>query len=228
MKSALIIPTLDEIEGMKQVVSKIKKEWVDEIIIVDGDSTDGTIEEAKRQNLKVLMQKTKGVSGHGALGAAILDGFNSSDADYLLMFGADGNNDPLEIPRMLEKIKEGYDQVINTRFGKTSGPKSTGFIDYFGNKMFTSFANILFGGNLTDTLSSSRAITRKAWKEIKLDELGPSSVYQISVLGLVKKHKFFEIDANEGHRIGGERKMQRIYTGKTCISILMKALFSKK
>ena len=220
MKSALIIPTLDEIDGMKQVVSKIKKEWVDEIIIVDGDSTDGTIEEAKRQNLKVLMQKTKGVSGHGALGAAILDGFNSSDADYLLMFGADGNNDPLEIPRMLEKIKEGYDQVINTRFGKTSGPKSTGFIDYFGN--------ILFGGNLTDTLSSSRAITRKAWKEIKLDELGPSSVYQISVLGLVKKHKFFEIDANEGHRIGGERKMQRIYTGKTCISILMKALFSKK
>ena len=61
--------------------------------------------------------------------------------------------------------------------------------------MFTSFANILFGGNLTDTLSSSRAITRKAWKEIKLDELGPSSVYQISVLGLVKKHKFFETQA---------------------------------
>ena len=100
MKSALIIPTLDEIDGMKQVVSKIKKEWIDEIIIVDGDSTDGTIQEAKRQNLKVLMQKTKGVSGHGGLGAAILDGFNSSDADYLLMFGADGNNDPLEIPRM--------------------------------------------------------------------------------------------------------------------------------
>ena len=228
MKSMLMIPTLDEIDGMKQVVSKIKKEWVDEIIIVDGGSTDGTIEEAKRQNLKVLMQKTKGVSGHGGLGAAILDGFNSSDADYLLMFGADGNNDPEEIPKMLEKIKEGYDQVINTRFGKTSGPKSTGFIDGFGNKMFTAFANILFQGDLTDTLSSSRAITKKAWGDIELDELGPSSVYQISVQGLIKKHKFFEIDANEGHRIGGERKMQRIYTGKTCITILLKGLFSRK
>ena len=94
MKSLLVIPTLNEIDGMKQVISKIKKEWVDEILIVDGGSTDGTIEEAKRQNLNVMMQKTK-----GSHGAAILDSFNSSDADYLLMFGADGNNEPEEIPR---------------------------------------------------------------------------------------------------------------------------------
>ena len=58
MKSLLVIPTLNEIDGMKQVISKIKKEWVDEILIVDGGSTDGTIEEAKRQNLNVMMQKT--------------------------------------------------------------------------------------------------------------------------------------------------------------------------
>ena len=51
MKSALIIPTLNEIDGMKEVGPKIKKEWVAEIIIVDGGSTDGTVEEAKRQNL---------------------------------------------------------------------------------------------------------------------------------------------------------------------------------
>ena len=71
MKSLLVIPTLNEIDGMKQVISKIKKEWVDEILIVDGGSTDGTIEEAKRQNLNVMMQKTK-----GSHGAAILDSFN--------------------------------------------------------------------------------------------------------------------------------------------------------
>ena len=53
----------------------------------------------------------------------LLDAFNSSDADYLLMFGADGNNEPEEIPKMLSKIKEGYDQVINSRFSKTSKKK---------------------------------------------------------------------------------------------------------
>ena len=87
MKSLLVIPTLNEIDGMKQVISKIKKEWVDEILIVDGGSTDGTIEEAKRQNLNVMMQKTK-----GSHGAAILDSFNSSDADYLLMIAISSND----------------------------------------------------------------------------------------------------------------------------------------
>ena len=58
MKTALIIPTLNEIDGMRSVVSKIKKEWVDEILIVDGGSTDGTIEEAKNQRSDITLQGT--------------------------------------------------------------------------------------------------------------------------------------------------------------------------
>ena len=219
MKSLLVIPTLNEIDGMKQVISKINHDWVDEILIVDGGSIDGTIEEAKKQNINVLMQTTK-----GSHGAAILDAFNSSDADYLLMFGADGNNEPEEIPKMLSKIKEGYDQVINSRFSKTSKNDDAGLIDGFGNRMFTFFANVFFGGNLPDTLSSSRAITRKAWDEIKMDELGLSNVYQISIRGMIKKQKIFSLAANEPARIGGERKMHRLPTGIQLSLRLLKEL----
>lgn len=222
MKSLLVIPTLNEVDGMKLIISQIKKEWVDEIIVVDGGSTDGTIEEAKRQNLKVMTQKSK-----GSHGAAIFDAFESSDADYLLMFAADGNNEPQEIPKMLEKIKEGYDQVINSRFGKTSINEDAGIIDGFGNKMFTFFVNLFFGGHFTDTLSSSRAITKKAWKEIKLDELGYSLVYQMSIRGLKKKQKIIELDANERPRVGGERKIHRISTGLELSFRLIKELFWK-
>ena len=88
MKSALILPTLNEIDGMKTIVCNIKKEWVDEIIILDGGSTDGTIEEAKRQNLTVVKQTTIGKHG-----AAIFDGFEYTDADIMIMFGADGINE---------------------------------------------------------------------------------------------------------------------------------------
>mgnify|MGYP003989829665 FL=1 len=219
MKSLLVIPTLNEIDGMKQVISKINHDWVDEILIVDGGSIDGTIEEAKKQNINVLMQTTK-----GSHGAAILDAFNSSDADYLLMFGADGNNEPEEIPKMLSKIKEGYDQVINSRFSKTSKNDDAGLIDGFGNRMFTIFANLVFGGNLPDTLSSSRAITRKAWDEIEMDELGLSNVYQISIRGMIKKQKIFSLAANEPARIGGERKMHRLPTGIQLSLRLLKEL----
>ena len=219
MKSLLVIPTLNEIDGMKQVISKINHDWVDEILIVDGGSIDGTIEEAKKQNINVLMQTTK-----GSHGAAILDAFNSSDADYLLMFGADGNNEPEEIPKMLSKIKEGYDQVINSRFSKTSKNDDAGLIDGFGNRMFTIFANLVFGGNLPDTLSSSRAITRKAWDEIEMDELGLSNVYQISIRGMIKKQKIFSLAANEPARVGGERKMHRLPTGIQLSLRLLKEL----
>ena len=80
--SMLVIPTLNEVDGMKKVIPLIDKKWVDEILIVDGGSTDGTLEEAKKMNLKTLSQKSKGFGG------AIYDGFESTDAEYLLMFGA--------------------------------------------------------------------------------------------------------------------------------------------
>jgi len=217
MKSALIIPTLNEIDGMKTVVSKIKKEWVDEIIIVDGGSTDGTVEEAKKQNLIVVQQTTKGKHG-----AAIFDGFEYTDADILIMFGGDGNNEVEEIPKILSKTMEGYDQVIVTRFGKSSINEDAGLIDGFGNRFFTFLVNIFFSGHLTDTLSSSRSITRKAWNELKMNDFSMSLVYQMSIRGLIKKQKIIDIIGNERPRIGGVRKMHRISTSLGLLSCLIK------
>jgi glycosyltransferase involved in cell wall biosynthesis len=217
MKSALIIPTLNEIDGMKTVVSKIKKEWVDEIIIVDGGSTDGTVEEAKKQNLTVVQQTTKGKHG-----AAIFDGFEYTDADILIMFGGDGNNEVEEIPKILSKTMDGYDQVIVTRFGKSSINEDAGLIDGFGNRFFTFLVNIFFSGNLTDTLSSSRSITRKAWNELKMDDFSMSLVYQMSIRGLIKKQKIIDIIGNERPRIGGVRKMHRISTSLGLLSCLIR------
>jgi len=217
MKSALIIPTLNEIDGMKTVVSKIKKEWVDEIIIVDGGSTDGTVEEAKKQNLTVVQQTTKGKHV-----AAIFDGFEYTDADILIMFGGDGNNEVEEIPKILSKTMDGYDQVIVTRFGKSSINEDAGLIDGFGNRFFTFLVNIFFSGNLTDTLSSSRSITRKAWNELKMDDFSMSLVYQMSIRGLIKKQKIIDIIGNERPRIGGVRKMHRISTSLGLLSCLIR------
>lgn len=222
MKISLIIPTLNEIDGMKKIIPLIQKEWVDEIIIVDGGSTDGTIEEAEKIGFTVIKQKTKGKHG-----AAIHDGFEYTDADILIMFGADGNNEPNEIPKIISKMKEGYDQVIVARFGKTSINEDAGLIDGFGNKLFTFLANIFYGGKLVDTLSSSRAITRKAWNEIRLDDFDMTLVYQMSIRGLIKKQKIAEIDGNEPARIGGKRKMYRIPTGLKLCSLLFREFFWK-
>ena len=59
MSTALLVLTLNEIDGMKQIMPNVKKEWVDEIVIVDGGSNDGTVDEAKKMGFKVIHQKNK-------------------------------------------------------------------------------------------------------------------------------------------------------------------------
>ena len=216
MSTSLIITTLNEIDGINKILPEIKKEWVDEIIIVDGGSTDGTVEKAREMGFKVIKQK---IPGHGG---AILTGIEESTSDKIIIFGSDGSNETSEIPQLVEKSLEGFDQVTISRFGKTSINEDSGIIDGFGNKMFTFIKNILFGGKFTDALTSSRLFTRKALLEIALDELSLCAVEQITIRGLKRKQRFYEIIGNERARIGGERKMHRIPTGSALVSLIIK------
>jgi len=212
MTTAIIITTLNEITGVKKIVPQINKKWAEEIIFVDGGSTDGTIEEAKKMGFKVVMQKQKGefAGGHGA---AVLEGVDATTSDNIILFGPDGNDEPKKIPELIEKIKEGYDQVLVTRFGKGSVNLDAGIVDTFGNKMFAFLVNAFFGGHWTDTLNESRIISRKAFNELKYDAMGMSSTQQMSIRGLKRRQKIYEIIGNEGERIGGKRKMRPLSTG---------------
>ena len=61
MKVTLIIPTLNEIGGMKIIMPRIKREWVDQILFIDGRSTDGTIEYARENGYSIVIQKKYGL-----------------------------------------------------------------------------------------------------------------------------------------------------------------------
>lgn len=223
MSTSLIILTLNEIEGMKAMMPKVNHEWIDEIILVDGGSTDGTIEEAKRIGLKIIHQKRK---GHGG---AILDGIESTKSDIIVIWSPDGNHEAEEIPKLIEKIQEGYDQVIISRFGKGSVNLDAGILETFGNKMFTRIVNVLFHGNLTDALNESRIITRDAFVELNFDAFDMTSTQQMSIRGLKRKQKITEIVGNEGKRIGGTRKMRPFYVGKMLSKQIIKEfIFWKK
>ena len=212
MSTVIIITTLNEITGVKKIVPQINREWAEEIIFVDGGSTDGTIEEAKKMGFKVIMQKQKGEFA-GGYGATVFDGVNVTTSENIILFGPDGNDEPQKIPKLIEKIKEGYDQVLVTRFGKGSVNLDAGIIDTFGNKMFAFLGNVFFGGHWTDILNESRIISRNAFNELRFDAMGMSSTQQMSIRGLKRRQKICEIIGNEGKRIGGKRKMRPISTG---------------
>ena len=217
MSVVLLVLALDEIDGMKKIMPKVKTEYVDRVIIVDGGSTDGTIEESKKMGFEVIVQKKK---GHG-IGFQM--GVNASKEDYIIMWGPDGNFEPEEIPKYAKLAKEGYyDQVIVSRFAKNSinedavGVKGK-LIDYFGNKMFTFLTNVFFGGHLTDSLNGSRMISRKALDDINFNDEGNNfaDVTQMTARSLKLRHKLCNIDGNEGVRVGGVRKMRPLHVGAT-------------
>ncbi len=219
MGTALIILTFNEIDGVKELLPKIDKNWIDEILVVDGGSTDGTIDECEKMGFSVFIQKTK---GHGG---AILTGVQQTTSENIILFGPDGNHEVDEIVILNNKIKDGYDQVIINRFGKTSINLDAGRIDGFGNKLFTKLANLFFRGNLSDMLNESRIITRTAFHELHFDAMQLDSTYQMSIRGLKKKQKILEIEGNEGRRIGGQRKMRRIQTGSRLLKRLIIEIF---
>lgn len=221
MSTALIILTLNEVVGVKRILPQVKMEGIDEIIVIDGGSTDGTIDEVKKMGIKIKKQTLR---GHGG---AILTGIEETSSDNIVIFGPDGNHDPDEIRILMQKISEGYDQVVISRFAKDSINLDAGRIDTFGNKFFTFLCNILFEGNLTDSLNESRIITRSAFKELRFDALGLDSTLQMTIRGLKNKQKIIEVPGNEGKRIGGERKIQSFNTGKLLLKRIITEFFKK-
>jgi len=207
MKTDLLVMTLNEIEGFRKIMPKVNKQWVDRIVIVDGGSTDGTVEEAKKMGYEVIQQKMSGYGG------AILTGVEITNGDNIVLFSPDGNHEPEDILQLTNKIREDYDQIVISRFGKKSINLDAGLIDSFGNKMFAFLVNIFFGGHWSDPLTGSRLIKRKAMLELKIDALQMDSTQQMSIRGLKKNQSICEIEGNEWKRIGGQRKMRPLVVG---------------
>ena len=140
MRITLFIPVLNEISGVKSIMPRVKKDWVDEIIVVDGNSTDGTSEYFESLGFKVLKQQNL---EHGAIGAW-WEGFEAATGDIIIPFSPDGNSIPEAIPQLISKINEGYDMVIASRYKGDAHSDDDTLMTAFGNKIFTKMINILF------------------------------------------------------------------------------------
>ena len=207
MSITIIILTLDEIDGVSTIMPQINKNWAEEIVFVDGGSTDGTVEKAKELGFDVIHQKNKGE------GNACRIGTDATQSDYIMFFSPDGNDLPEDIPKLIEKTKQGHDVVHISRFGKNSISNDANWFEYFGNKMFTFLVNSFFGGNYTDALNGFRIIKRAFWDELKTDAQYLNIEQQTCIRLAKRKIPIYEIESREPDRIGGERKMRPLTVG---------------
>jgi len=232
MKVTLFVLTHNEIVGMKAIMPRIKKEWVDEIIVADVGSTDGTLEYAKEQGYVTYVQKKKGIRH------AYIEGFPLVKSDYIITFSPDGNSVPEAIPYLIEKIKEGYDMVIASRYLDHAKSHDDDFITRFGNWLFTKLINLFHKGTYTDAMVIYRIYRKSLFYELKLDTEESYNMEKVfftkmgiepllSIRCAKYKKKYTEIPEDEPKRIGGERKLQIIRWGAAYLTQIIKERFTK-
>lgn len=198
--------TLNEIDGLKAILPKINKTWVDETLIIDGGSTDGSIEYARGLGFNVINQKSKGIVN------GIKEGIEASAGDVLITFTPDGNMIPEKIPELVEKMKESYDMVIVSRYAPGAKSYDDSLVSGFGNWMFTALVNVLFNARYTDVLGFYRAYKKNLIKDLGI-EIKLSIDTQLCIRCAKMEMKVTEIPGDEPERISGKSYRSIIKNG---------------
>src|ERR1700693_4458731 len=110
MKVTILALTLNEIDGVKAILPRIDPSWYDQLIVADGGSTDGTIEWCRKHGYEVFVQQRKGIR------YAYLDVLPRIEGDIILTLSPDGNCPPEWIRSLIEKIRDGADLAIGSRY----------------------------------------------------------------------------------------------------------------
>jgi glycosyltransferase involved in cell wall biosynthesis len=233
-KILLLIMTLNEIDGVKTILPKINRELFSKILVVDGNSTDGTIEWLKNNNFDIYLQGRPGIR------YGMLDGINSvvEHFDFVLTFSPDGNCDIEFLPTICEKIQTGDAKIYyGSRYYNGGKSKDDDLITAFGNWLFTNVLNFLYKSKLSDGMVIYRAFDRSVIKELCLDDeksYVPFEKYLktkigweplMSIRAAKYKIKTEDIYVGEPKRIGGERKLQIFRWGAAFFGQLFRELW---
>lgn len=231
MKLALIILTFNEIEGSTALYDNIPFDAADETIVIDGGSTDGTVEFWEGKGIRVMKQTTRG------RGNAFRMAYDLTDADILVFFSPDGNEDPNDIVKFRPLVEQNADMVIASRMMKGAHNEEDDQVvrlRKWANNAFTLISNLLWnrpwikgtGSYITDTINGYRAVTREAFGKIFPDAEGFCIEYQMSIRSMKKGLRVVEFPTFEGERIGGESTAKSIQTGLRFLKLLFHELMN--
>lgn len=196
MKISLLIFCLNEIEALKVVVPRIQPEWVDEVFIIDGGSSDGSIEFAEACGFRVYRQKSHGII------PAYREALEISSGDYVITFTPDNNMIPEKIPELVQKLREGYDMVIVSRYLQGAKSEDDTLVSGFGNWLFTAMVNLLFRSSYTDVLGFYRGFRKNLITELGIKPCVTIDT-QLCIRCKKENKRVAEIPGDEPPRIGG-------------------------
>ncbi len=211
MKLSVIIPCFNEVSTIKEIVSKInnEKNYNKEIIIIDDNSTDGTVEILKNELTEKVDHIIYNEKNYGK-GYSVRKGIKIASGDALIIQDADLEYDPSDYSKLIEPIKNGYaDVVYGSRFIGTDQKRVLNYWHSLGNYWLTLISNMLTNINLTDMEVCYKAFKSECIKKIELKENRFGFEPEITAKIAKKKLRVYEVGIKyfgrtyvEGKKIG--------------------------
>jgi glycosyltransferase involved in cell wall biosynthesis len=205
---SLVIPVRNEARNIAWVLEQIADD-VDEIILVDGDSTDATLITAcsYRPDIRVVPQEGVGK------GSALRTGFLAATGDIIVMMDADGSMSPQEIRHYVHFLANGYDFVKGSRFIGGGGSLDITLFRRMGNRFLLGVFNTLYGGELTDLCYGFCAFHRRYLEHLALAATGFEIEAEMTVRAMQAGLRIAEVPSLEMPRRAGKSNLHAIRDG---------------
>jgi dolichol-phosphate hexosyltransferase len=216
--TTLVVLCKNEADGIISVIEKAKP-YVDEVLVVDGHSTDGTYEKLKENGINVIQDHKKGK------GDGIIMSLAHVKNDIIVFMDADGSHEPGDIPKLLEPIKKGEaDFVVASRIKGGSDEfymKMHHFLRLIGGCVVSMATNYRFGVDLTDTGNGFRAVKTDVIKSLGLKAIGFDIEQEMVIKALKKKYRVIEVASHEYERQWGSVKLHLYHGWRHIVNLLI-------
>ena len=190
MKVTAVLPAYNAARTLRKTVEDIPRKYVNEIILVDDASRDGTVRVARSLGIKVFVHKTN--KGYGATQKTCYAEALKNGADIVVMVHPDYQYDPTVIPQLIDPIRKAQaDAVFGSRMMK-GGALEGGMPlwKHNANISLTALENIVFGTFLTEYHSGFRAYSAKLLHTVKLDLNSDGFIFDTEIIAQIIAHNF--------------------------------------
>ena len=213
---SVVLPTLNEAENLPHVLEGLSQDY--EVIIVDGNSNDRTVEVAQtlRPSVRIIRQNGRGK------GDALAEGFRAATGEVIVTFDADGSAVAKEIPKFVDALLAGADFVKGSRYLQGGGSDDLTHLRSFGNRLLTQLVNVLYGTEYTDLCYGYNAFWRRLAPLFDVDGTG-FEVETLMALSVARAGaSVTEMPSYERSRVSGASNLNTFRDGWRVLRMILR------